>query len=409
VGTARPGLPRRSSFVRLSSSTHRVRHSAWFIIRQQSLRLRLDPLIWTLRGLEIVPPLSRFWQLIDDILRNHAVWFNGLFPLDARTTTAPQAHRSGQLRSPAMQSRRATEALRAAGRTTIRTGAMATARWRPAPEVVIIGVKRGGTTSIFRDLERHPSMCPLVPSARRLPLRENMKGVHHFDTNAHRSDRWYRSHFPTSATRRLVERRTGESFTAEASPYYFFHPLGARRAALALPDTMFVVILRDPVDRTVSHWAEQTRNGVETMSLAEALDAESERVGDDAQRLSDGSLARSHAHEQQSYAAQSHYADSLQRWIDQVGRERLVVLFSEDYYRDPASTLAAITSAIGVTPLDVASGTHRNAAPRAGGLEPALDAALTERFRPDVERLTVILARQPPWPRFESEPSRADV
>jgi hypothetical protein len=308
-----------------------------------------------------------------------------------------------------MQFPRATHTLRAAGRQTVRTAAMATARWRPRPDVVIIGVKRGGTTSVFRDLERHPSMCPLVPSARRLPLRENMKGVHHFDTNAHRSSRWYRSHFPTSAARRLRARHTGDAFTAEASPYYFFHPLGARRAALALPDTVFVVLLRDPVERTVSHWAEQTRNGVETLPLVDALDAEAGRVGDDAQRLADGSLARSPAHEQQTYAAQSEYSNSVQRWRDHVGSERLVVLFSEDYYRDPASTMAAITSAIGVAPLaaDSAS-THRNAAPRAGQLDPAVDAALTERFRPDVERLTALLGHRPPWPRFESEPLRAD-
>ena len=52
------------------------------------------------------------------------------------------------------------------------------------------------------------------------------------------------------------------------------------------------VILRDPVERTVSHWAEQTRNGVESLSLADALAAEADRVGDDRAGLAAGTADR---------------------------------------------------------------------------------------------------------------------
>ena len=224
---------------------------------------------------------------------------------------------------------------------------MATAALRPDPDLVIIGVKRGGTTSLFRDLERHPSMCAMVPSARRLPLRENMKGAHWLDSDLARSPRWYRSHFATSATKRWRTHRTGTAFTAEASPYYFFHPLAAKRAAMLLPRTRFVVMLRDPVERTVSHWAEQTRNGVETLTLRDALAAERDRVGDTGARLAAGTMGSSHAHEQQSYAAQSEYAASLGRWIEAVGSERVIVVFSEDYYADPQRVIGDVLSAAG--------------------------------------------------------------
>jgi len=291
--------------------------------------------------------------------------------------------------------------IRTAARAGIRAGGMATADLRPLPDLVIIGVKRGGTTSLFRDLERHGAMCPLVPSARRLPMRENMKGVHYFDGDMERSMRWYRSHFPTSLTRRLRARRAGASFSAEASPYYFFHPLAAERAAARLPTTTFVVMLRDPVERTVSHWAEQTRNGVETLSLDDALAAESDRVGDDRARLAAGTLGESAADEQQTYAAQSEYAASYDRWVDAVGAERITVIFSEEYYADPFGTVSLLTDALGAGPPSPdAVGMHRNAAPRPGRIDPDLDARLTERFRPDVELLTERLGRTPPWPRF---------
>ncbi len=307
---------------------------------------------------------------------------------------------------PAPTAGRAEEVVRSAGRHSVRWAAMATAGLRPDPDLVIIGVKRGGTTSLFRDLERHPAMCPLVPSARRLPLRENMKGAHWFDSDMTRSTRWYRSHFAARPTRWFRTRRCGAAFTAEASPYYLFHPLAARRAATALPATRFVVMLRDPVERTVSHWAEQTRNGVETLALREAIEAERGRVGDDGARLMDGTLGTSHAHEQQTYVAQSEYAASLDRWIDAVGRDRLTIVFSEDYYRDPTKVIGAVLEASGLPALpDGHRSEHRNAAPRPSTLDADLDAELTERFRPDVDRLTSRLGLAPPWPRFSTAAS----
>ena len=290
--------------------------------------------------------------------------------------------------------------VRDAGRAVVRGLAMATADLRPSPEVVIIGVKRGGTTSLFRDLERHPSMMPLVPSAARLPLRENQKGVHYFDTATHRGDRWYRSHFATRPARAMRRRATGAAFTAEASPYYFFQPTAARRVAAALPDSTFVVLLRDPVERTISHWAEQTRNGVETLDLADALDAEDDRLGDAADRLRRGDLDVSFAHEQQSFAAQSEYADSLQRWFDAAGRDRVLVDFSETYYAAPTAVLDRITDRLGVDPVARDVGEHRNAASRPSTVDPAIEARLVERFAPDVERVAGLLGVTPPWPRF---------
>ncbi len=305
-----------------------------------------------------------------------------------------------------MTSSISSDGLRAVVKHGVRLGATATSRWRSGPDLVIVGVKRGGTTSLFRDIERHPAMCPLVPSARRLPLRENQKGVHFFDTGFDHGERWYRGHFPTELTRRRRARRVGMAFTAEASPYYFFQPLAARRVAAALPEAQFVVLLRDPVERTVSHWSEQTRNRVETLTLAEAIDAEESRVGDAGARLADGSVSTSLAHEQQSYVAQSMYAASIQRWFDAVGRDRLVVAFSEDYYRDPSSVISEITDRLGVAAMTHNQiGRHRNAAPRASAVTPDLEALLVERFRSDVAAVGELIGRRPPWPRFDSSTS----
>src|SRR3954447_20916038 len=108
---------------------------------------------------------------------------------------------------------------RAAGRHAVRAYGVATARWRPPPEFVIIGAKRCGTTSLFRYLGEHPQIAPMFPSARRIPLmRSDQKGVHYFESNHERGPRWYRSHFRTAWARK----RAGQ-ITGEGSPYYLFH------------------------------------------------------------------------------------------------------------------------------------------------------------------------------------------
>ena len=66
---------------------------------------------------------------------------------------------------------------------------------RPLPDFLIIGTKRGGTTSLWRYLIEHPGVLPTVPRA------EKIKGIYYFDENFHRGDQWYRSHFPTRARR----------------------------------------------------------------------------------------------------------------------------------------------------------------------------------------------------------------
>src|SRR3546814_12592155 len=53
----------------------------------------------------------------------------------------------------------ATDAVKAA----LRVGAMATARWRPPPDYLIIGAKRGGTTSLHAYLGEHPGVMSLFP------------------------------------------------------------------------------------------------------------------------------------------------------------------------------------------------------------------------------------------------------
>ncbi len=65
---------------------------------------------------------------------------------------------------------------------------------RPLPDFLIIGTKRGGTTSLWRYLIQHPRVPRLFPAW-------NTKTSHYFEENWGRGEAWYRSHFPTERQR----------------------------------------------------------------------------------------------------------------------------------------------------------------------------------------------------------------
>lgn len=273
----------------------------------------------------------------------------------------------------------------------------ATAGKRPMPDFLLIGTKRGGTTSLYYDLLKIPQVVTLYPSARYLPKANETKGVHFFDSNYHRGVRWYRSFMPTRQSRERVQRRLGRPvIVGEASPYYLFHPLAAERAHAAAPDAKILVLLRDPVQRTYSHWKERRRSNAEPLDFEAALQVEEQRLLGEEQKLVADPRYYSYAHEQQSYVAQSRYARSLRRWADLYGMDRILVVASEEYYADQTATVALIAEFLGVDGSTVAAGAKMNAA--AGEkLSAEVHNGLSATFADDNAELERMIGRSLPW------------
>lgn len=284
-----------------------------------------------------------------------------------------------------------------AGRYAIRHYGMATSTWRPDPDFLIIGAKRGGSTSLYYDLARHEAICPLFPRPRWLPKARETKGIHYFDSNFFRGEAWYRSHLPSRAARASRSRTAGVSaITGEASPYYLHHPAAAARAHALLPNAKIIAVLRDPVMRAYSHWKERSRAGAEQLSFREALTAEDVRVGDVEQELARNPRAHSYAHENYSYARQSEYATGLARWYAVYPRSQIMIIGSEEYYREPQVALDGIVDFLGLPRQPMASGVTRNAA-EGEEINPDIRARLSERFAPHNARLMEMTGRPFPW------------
>jgi hypothetical protein len=206
-----------------------------------------------------------------------------------------------------------------------------TAPLRGLPSALIIGAQRGGTTSLFNYLAQHPDVLP--------PLG---KEIHYFDFYYARGIKYYRGRFPYS------HRLRGGSVTLDATPYYLVHPLVPQRAARLLPRVKLIALLRNPVDRALSHYQHEVRGGRETLSFAEAIEKESERLAGEEDRLRNEPGYYSWNHHRYSYTRRGLYLEQLRRWLQHFPRSQLLVLQSEWLYRDPAAATAAAQRFLGL-------------------------------------------------------------
>jgi hypothetical protein len=282
------------------------------------------------------------------------------------------------------------EAATDAAKAVLRAAAVATAGARPTPELLLVGSKRGGTTSLWRYLIEHPGVLPTVPRA------EKIKGIYYFDENYHRGDQWYRSHFPSRARRAAASRKLGyEPVAMDASPYYLFHPLAPERARATVPDAQIVAVLRHPVERAFSHWKER-RNHTEALSFADAIAAEEVRTRGEEEQIRSHPDYVSFAHRHQTYVAQGTYAPMLERWFAEFPREQVTVLAAEEFYADPQALVDELCRKLSLPTHQLSSVEPFNAEPSAG-MDPKVRAELTERMAPGIAAVEELLGRQMPW------------
>lgn len=273
---------------------------------------------------------------------------------------------------------------------TIRQATRVTAGFRPGPDLLVVGTKRGGTTFLWSTLQGHPQVMPMVPRAKHL------KSCHYFYRYFGRSRAWYFGHFPTRWARRRHAARHGRALCLEASPMYLFDPRVADRVAATLPRVRVVILLRDPVRRAFSHYQERCKAGVETLSFPEALRVEDLRLAGEESRMNGQPRYYSRAWDWYSYRNRGEYADQVQRWFDALGRHRVLVVRSEDLYDDPARTLERIQRFAGLSHVDL-PGRKRNASTDAERIDPVTEARLRTHFASHNRRLATLLDTEVWW------------
>jgi hypothetical protein len=257
---------------------------------------------------------------------------------------------------------------------------------RMLPDFIIVGAQKGGTTSLYSYLvERAPVLPGLV------------KEVHYFDRNFEKGVYWYRAHFPLTLYRRYLAARHKRDFvTGEASPYYLFHPQVPGRVAVLVPRVKLIAVLRNPVDRAVSHYYHEVRHHRETLAFDEAIAAERRRLEGEAQKIVDDDRYTSFAFQHYSYLFRGIYVDQLRRWCELFSREQILILKSEELFDRPADTLARVLEFLKLP--GRLAGEFRRSNP--GGYDPIGEAArrrLAHYFEPYNQQLYEFLGVDFGW------------
>jgi hypothetical protein len=246
-----------------------------------------------------------------------------------------------------------------------------------APDFVIIGTQRGGTTSLHAYLSAHPQV--MTPATKEL----------HFLTDRYeRGPDWYLGHFPGELPPDVI--------TGEATPYALFHPLAPRRLLDIAPAAKSIVLLRNPVDRAYSQFLLERSRGKETLDFAAALDAEGQRLDGEEARLARDPAYVSDPHKHASYMARGEYARQLERWFGVFPREQVLVVRSEDLYERSAETFTRVADFLAINPdVTIPFTTHNQTS--GPPLDPAIRRRLSEHFAPLNARLADLLGWDPGW------------
>lgn len=178
------------------------------------------------------------------------------------------------------------------------------------PNLIIAGVHKAGTTSLFVYLSRHPEICAshIKEIGFFMPLREG-EPIQAIEK--------YRSYFTHCKDERYV---------MEASPSYIY---GGEAIADAIQeycgDSRIIIILREPVDRIGSFY-----NHIRSKEmLQEKVD-----MPTFIRRSIEGIFDQSRQDYFTRGVREGFYSDYLPAWFDRFG-ERLKVVFFDDLSQDP--------------------------------------------------------------------------
>lgn len=177
----------------------------------------------------------------------------------------------------------------------------------PLPNLIIIGAMKCGTTSMHQYLRRHRQ----VAMSKKKELDFFIEG-----RNWERGVDWYASQFSD-----------GTAVRGESSPNYsstrLFPGVPARMHAV-VPDCRLLFMVRDPVERLISHWVHNYSHGRESRLLPEALLDE-------------------------RYLDRSLYWKQISAFLDYYPRSRVLVVAMKDLREDAAATLRAVSDFLEVS------------------------------------------------------------
>lgn len=177
------------------------------------------------------------------------------------------------------------------------------------PNLVIIGAMKCGTSSLHQYLNLHPQVHMSATKELDFFIEEK---------NWRKGEDWYRAHFPE-----------GVDILGESSPNYTKFPAFSdvpERMHRMIPKAKLIYLVRDPIERIVSHYLHQYTDRAEHRSLQQALsDSESNH-----------------------YIFSSQYAFQIEQFLKYYDRSALLIIDLADLSKQPVQTLKKVFEFLGI-------------------------------------------------------------
>lgn len=183
-------------------------------------------------------------------------------------------------------------------------------------DFIIVGAQKAGTTALYKYLSTHPQLH--LPPEKEAPFFS-------VDTRYESGLEAYLNEFFSGAPT--------DQLWGKATPQYMGDVRVPQRMAEIFPNVKLIALLRDPVDRAISHFKMSVRRARDTRSFDEAV----------TQQLTPSALIHSRAlqptaeNEKNCYVVWGEYGRILAEYLRWFPRDQLLVMFTTDLAANPRS------------------------------------------------------------------------
>lgn len=249
------------------------------------------------------------------------------------------------------------------------------------PGFLILGAAKCGTTSLFNYIAEYSSNFagPLT--------KETFFFTDHYEMGL----QYYRYFFPLLAN--------GDCITGEATPCYLFYHRCPRRVYETLPhDIKFIILLRNPIDRALSHYNFNTYTtktaAHDSLPFSEAIRNEEQRYD-----IMENNPYYYYEYRYYSYKGRGKYHEQIQRWFRYFPRENFLIMGYEEFFKQPEFYVEKVFDFLGLQ-------FEENCRPQFGSynksnynisLSDENHSYLSSYFRPHNERLYYLLNHDFGW------------
>ena len=255
---------------------------------------------------------------------------------------------------------------------------------RVLPDFFVIGPGRTGTTSLFYYLDQHPSLS-----------KSAYDELGFFDANFHLGLHWYRSLFPSILTKFRIKSKTNFFMTYDVTPTYVRRPWIARRIKKLFPNSKLIVVLRNPVDKTYSHYYLSTQSG-ETRTFEEVIKKDMDDISKWNINSKDDNYFATKV--ENSKLARGFYVEQLLPWFELFPKNQILIISSEELASNTKNVMNEIFKFLNLPEYDIPNIDKVNVS-KYSKMNSETRKTLIDFFKPYNEQLFKFLDRKFDWDR----------